>query len=418
MVDAARPATACSASTCPTASPTAMQQLRERVRSGALGGVYAVELRLPQRVRPRQALVLRPPALRGRLPDRPGRPPRRPRPVDARLPACRARQRPAARGRRPARRASRGRGLRDRARLDLETGARGQPRLLVAAAGGSRRGDRGGVLRHRAAARRCATWTGRSTTSRAESFTGTQPCLLSEPPDDVGRACRRRLGARGWRTASGSTRRRNGSCRWPRCWTTVCGRASTRRAKGDGDDQRPGAAAGPRPDDRRHRRRRLDVRAGAGARPRSVPHPHVTLATMGAPLSASSGASRRRRPGSRAGRERASGSSGWTSPWDDVERGGRVAARARGARAPGRRPPQRLRARRAALARAGAAWSAHSCVLSWWRAVQGDDAPAEWSRYRGSRARGARGRRAGRRPDASHAGRARRALRAAAAGAA
>ena len=40
------------------------------------------------------------------------------------------------------------------------------------------------------------------------------------------------------------------------------------------------------------------------------------------------------------------------------------------------RPPQRLRPRRAALGRARRSSSGHSCVLSWWRAVQGEPAPA------------------------------------------
>lgn len=33
---------------------------------------------------------------------------------------------------------------------------------------------------------------------------------------------------------------------------------------------------------------------------------------------------------------------------------------------------------------------AHSCVLSWWRAVKGEDAPAEWGRYRAEVTRGLR----------------------------
>ena len=33
--------------------------------------------------------------------------------------------------------------------------------------------------------------------------------------------------------------------------------------------------------------------------------------------------------------------------------------------------------------RAPAVLTAHSCVVSWWQAVRGDDAPAEWNRYRG-----------------------------------
>src|SRR5262249_57908814 len=32
----------------------------------------------------------------------------------------------------------------------------------------------------------------------------------------------------------------------------------------------------------------------------------------------------------------------------------------------------------------------HSCVLSWWRAVKGEDAPPEWDRYRRSVTRGLR----------------------------
>jgi glycogen(starch) synthase len=41
--------------------------------------------------------------------------------------------------------------------------------------------------------------------------------------------------------------------------------------------------------------------------------------------------------------------------------------------------------------RAPALVVAHSCVMSWWRAVKGEDAPAEWNTYRERVARGLRG---------------------------
>jgi glycogen(starch) synthase len=68
-------------------------------------------------------------------------------------------------------------------------------------------------------------------------------------------------------------------------------------------------------------------------------------------------------------------------PWDDVDRSGswlrEVAAAFR---------PDVLHlngyAHGALPWRAGVLVAAHSCVLSWWRAVRREDAPAEWDRYR------------------------------------
>ncbi|MCA1692830.1 MAG: glycosyltransferase [Actinobacteria bacterium] len=115
----------------------------------------------------------------------------------------------------------------------------------------------------------------------------------------------------------------------------------------------------------------------------------VTLATMGPPLSA----------GQRAAVEASAVAAvhegdfalEWTAdPWDDVDRAGRWLLDLE----------DRLRpdvvhlngyAHGALAWRAPTVVVAHSCVLSWWDAVHGEPAPAEWDEYRGRVTEGLRG---------------------------
>lgn len=105
----------------------------------------------------------------------------------------------------------------------------------------------------------------------------------------------------------------------------------------------------------------------------------TTLATMGAPLSAD----QRRAAGDIPGLElhESRFRLEWMpEPWDDVERAGEwlleLEARVR---------PDVVHLN--AYAHGALPWrspvlvAGHSCVLSWWRAVHGQDAPPEWSRY-------------------------------------
>ncbi|HVL64268.1 MAG TPA: glycosyltransferase family 4 protein [Actinomycetota bacterium] len=70
-----------------------------------------------------------------------------------------------------------------------------------------------------------------------------------------------------------------------------------------------------------------------------------------------------------------------TAPWDDVERAGAVLAAAAG-----EVEPDVVHVN--SYSHAARGWKvpvvlgAHSCVLSWWRAVHGTDAPAQWATYR------------------------------------
>lgn len=112
----------------------------------------------------------------------------------------------------------------------------------------------------------------------------------------------------------------------------------------------------------------------------------VVLAAMGAPLSPAQRSAARACPNVRVeeGRYRLE----WMpDPWLDVRRAGRwlleLAARER---------PDVVHLN--GYAHGALPWSApvcivaHSCVLSWWRAVRGGDAPAEWDRYRSAVRRG------------------------------
>ena len=99
-------------------------------------------------------------------------------------------------------------------------------------------------------------------------------------------------------------------------------------------------------------------------------------------------------------------------PWDDVDAAGDVAA----GRSRRRCAPDVVHLN--GYAHGGAAvaarrwWSsAHSCVLSWWRAVRGGDAPAEWNAYRRAVRAGLRAADGCRRADGGDAARAVGALR-------
>ncbi|GAB4464174.1 MAG: glycosyltransferase family 4 protein [Armatimonadaceae bacterium] len=121
-----------------------------------------------------------------------------------------------------------------------------------------------------------------------------------------------------------------------------------------------------------------------------VPHQvRVVLATMGAPLSAYQRAEAQAIPhltvySSRYKLE-------WMEdPWDDVDAAGNwLQAIAR------REKPDLVHLN--GYAHGALPWQvpvvmvAHSCVLSWWRAVKDDDAPAGWSTYRERVRRGIRG---------------------------
>jgi predicted dehydrogenase len=100
-----------------------VRAVRELVRARGARPRLRRRPHVPQRVRARQAVVLRPRARRRRVRDRPRHPPRRPRALDARL-AARRRRRVAAlqQGASVRRRRRRGRGLRV-ATLDLDGGA-------------------------------------------------------------------------------------------------------------------------------------------------------------------------------------------------------------------------------------------------------------------------------------------------------
>ena len=91
----------------------AMQAIRPLVQDGELGPGVRDRSDVPQRLRPRQAVVLRARAVGRRVPDRPGRPPRRSGAVDDRLPRGRGGERDVVPPRRAAaRRRSPRRGLR------------------------------------------------------------------------------------------------------------------------------------------------------------------------------------------------------------------------------------------------------------------------------------------------------------------
>lgn len=69
------------------------------------------------------------------------------------------------------------------------------------------------------------------------------------------------------------------------------------------------------------------------------------------------------------------------NPWDDVERTADWVAELSGELA-----PDVLHMNTFTPVRDGSPpvlLTVHSCVLTWWRAVRGEDAPAEWARYRG-----------------------------------
>ena len=84
---------------------TAMRRIAQLVAAGELGERVRGRSRLPQRLRSRQAVVLRPGAVGRRLRDRPRHPSRRSRAVDARLPASSRRHEPHLFAQRPAARA-------------------------------------------------------------------------------------------------------------------------------------------------------------------------------------------------------------------------------------------------------------------------------------------------------------------------
>ena len=106
VVDAARAPTGCSASISRIATPTAMQRIRELVATRRARRRLRRRPRLPQRLRARQGVVLRPALVRRRLRHRSRHPSRRSRALDARLPASMRDVEPAVRaGRAAARRA-------------------------------------------------------------------------------------------------------------------------------------------------------------------------------------------------------------------------------------------------------------------------------------------------------------------------
>ena len=364
----------------------AMRRIRElRRRRRARPGVRG-RPGLPQRLRSRQAVVLRPRPLRRRLRHRPRHPPRRPRAVDARAfrgsSGSRSRLLRRARPLPP-------RHARSRTTRWPSSTSPAARRCAWPAPGGcrpARRGDRG--ARSTAPRRRGAAQRRRLVLRlRRRALPGHAPHGRWPSRPTSGAAARsldwaRRLAARR------ALRQRD--------------RNHSAGGRGAGRDLWPMRRELRGADDRRHGRRRVDLRARAGARARAR-GVRVALATMGAP---------RRRPQRRealAGcrrvtlHESTSGSSGWRTPWDDVGRGRRLAAGA-GARAPARRrAPQRLRARRPALRRARRWWSPTPACVSWWRAVHGEDPPAGLGPLSRERARGPGRRRPRRRTDAGDA---------------
>ncbi len=155
-------------------------------RAGA-GGRAGTGLRrrpdLPQRLRPGQAVVLRPRAVGRRLRHRPRRPPRRPRAVAAR------RRR---RGRRlpPTSAATGARSARTRSRTSPSPSSASAGRASASPARGTctpaSMPRSASPCTARKAARRCATSAARSTTSPPTRFRGTASEVLSTPPDDWG----------------------------------------------------------------------------------------------------------------------------------------------------------------------------------------------------------------------------------------
>ena len=113
----------------------------------------------------------------------------------------------------------------------------------------------------------------------------------------------------------------------------------------------------------------------------------VALATMGAPLSADQRAAVRTLPSGVAVYSSAFKLEWMADPWDDVERAGTwlldLEARLR---------PEVVHLN--GYTHGALPWRAprlvvgHSCVLSWWDAVRGGPAPAEWYRYREAVRRG------------------------------
>jgi glycosyltransferase involved in cell wall biosynthesis len=106
----------------------------------------------------------------------------------------------------------------------------------------------------------------------------------------------------------------------------------------------------------------------------------ITLATMGAPLSAAQRAELARLP--HVAVEESAFKLEWMAePWDDLARAGdwlrQIAARTE---------PDLVHLNQYAFGALD--WDlptvvvGHSCVLSWWRAVRGGEAPPEWDRYR------------------------------------
>ena len=188
------PPTASWASTSPTASPSRCAASASSSPAGEIGRRLRGGPRLPQRLRARQALVLRSPPLGRRLRDGPRHPPGRPRPLDARLPEVEDGD---VAGSSPA--ASRWALDPDRvedyavARLDLAGGATAQlacswnlPAGREAVISATFYGTGGGVAMRNV--------DGSFYDFEAERFRGTSREALVRAPRRVGRPRRRRLG--------------------------------------------------------------------------------------------------------------------------------------------------------------------------------------------------------------------------------
>ena len=197
-----------------------MRRIREVVRSGELGRVYAVDLVFHNAYGPDKPWFYDPALVGRRLRDGSRRPPRRPRPVGARLPGGFGRVEPPVRGRRAARRDA-PRAVEDYAvaTLDLDTGAA----VRLACSWRLQAGCDADHLRRllRDGGRRGAAQPERLVLRfRRRSATGAPRARRwRRPPDAWGGRAAVGLGERASPRASASTAGRSGSSRWPGCST-------------------------------------------------------------------------------------------------------------------------------------------------------------------------------------------------------
>src|SRR4051794_10648344 len=285
------------------------------------------------------------------MPDRPRHPPRRSRALDARLSCCEKRHVAPLPARRPRRR-----GLCHRAHRPRERRVH-LARLLVEPASRPRLRHRRDVLRDARQRRRAA--------QRRRLVLRLRRRALRQDQDDDARRAARRVGRPGDRGVGGAAR-------------AIAGLRSEDRGSGEG-------GGGARRDLRGGAMKVLMTADTVGGvwtyameLTRALRDTDFVIATMGGLPSASQLAEVP--PNARV---IASGYKlEWQpEPWDDVARAGEWLLELED-----REHPDYIHlngyAHGALPFRAPKCVVAHSCVMSWWRAVKNEDAPVEWERYR------------------------------------